>query len=426
MSADPRARRAAQPHDRGDSESSASEPTSGRPQRRTTGFTSLFARARAQTGRMRKFRKSPVFQHATAARERGNLEASFWLLLEEFEQNRDAPDVSLALWDVACELGRPRQAVDAAQNLIQRHAANGDFGLAAVCWTELVRAVPDALVAPATLAGILVELQKPQSSDDDEDPSRHRELVCTALRHAVDPRNEPLTAGLALRIFEAARDVHPEAARSAARAALAFESLHATKRKRLVAWLEGGAQPTQETPPPPSAAPAGASVPEPEPTPAAGPEPASEPESRATASVRTGIRIVNAVPCELTDAGLEVRARSGQRTCVSFQHIEAIAVAEVGHGDGSAEGFVIVDLLLNWVRRGEKPLQCVRLRSDSFRVEASDGASHVAGSLAQLLTDLMQRAQAIPLPDPESALGLRLSRYPSIERYEEEVLMRPR
>ena len=52
------------------------------------------------------FRTSPVMQHAAAARERGNMEAAFWLLSEEFTREPEDPDVALHYWDIALCLGR--------------------------------------------------------------------------------------------------------------------------------------------------------------------------------------------------------------------------------------------------------------------------------------------------------------------------------
>ena len=63
------------------------------------------------------------------------------------------------------------------------------------------------------------------------------------------------------------------------------------------------------------------------------------------------------------------------------------------------------------------------MRADTF-----DGAALVpgecvaGGELASFLGELLLRSRAIPLPDPESALGLQLAPFESLDRYESEIL----
>jgi len=88
------------------------------------------SRLAAQAGRgaarikdaAKDLRQSPVVQHAIAARERGNLEAAFWLLNEEFTQRPDDAGVALHYWDVALCLGRVEIASAAGVKLIESRA----------------------------------------------------------------------------------------------------------------------------------------------------------------------------------------------------------------------------------------------------------------------------------------------------------------
>lgn len=62
---------------------------------------------------------------AWPARERGNLEAAFWLLSEEHERRPNDADVTVAYWNVAVALDRVEMAAPAGVELVKRHAAAG-------------------------------------------------------------------------------------------------------------------------------------------------------------------------------------------------------------------------------------------------------------------------------------------------------------
>jgi len=96
----------------------------------------------------RELRTSAVLQHAAAARERGNLEAAFWLFNEEFNRRPDDSSVALSYWDVALSFGRGDIASPAGVKLVETRAANGETELAAQHWIELIKQAPDALVSP--------------------------------------------------------------------------------------------------------------------------------------------------------------------------------------------------------------------------------------------------------------------------------------
>jgi len=188
-----------------------------------------------------ELRTSPVLQHAMAARERGNLEATFWLLNEEFGRQPE-PEVALHYWDVALTLGRVDIAAEAGISLVESRAAAGEPEQAAQHWLELVKEAPDALVSPAAIATLLPSLRQRLADLRDDDLDDRESLagyLRCAIRHAVDPRNTGLHPGVALRIFEEGRELNPEAARRAAEAALESPHLHEAKRERLEAWLAG-------------------------------------------------------------------------------------------------------------------------------------------------------------------------------------------
>jgi hypothetical protein len=224
------------------------------------GVTRLAAQAQRGARRVKDaaqdLRGSPALQHAQAARERGNVEAAFWLLAEEFTRLPEDPDVARLYWDVALSLGRVDIASRAGVQLVEHHAAAGAPELAAQHWLELVKEAPNVLVTPAAIARLLPALrqycEEGGGGDADDGPSLRGHLR-RAIRHAVDPRNDELHPGVALRIFELGRDVNPEAARRAAKVALGSPHLHEAKRARLTQWLAGNSPCTPGEEPTPSA-----------------------------------------------------------------------------------------------------------------------------------------------------------------------------
>jgi hypothetical protein len=189
-----------------------------------------------------ELRAPTVLQQATAACERGNFEAAFWLFNEEFNLRTDDESVAAPYWETALALGRADIASPAGVKLVETRAAAGESELAARHWLELVKEVPDALVSPIAIATILPALKRRLSlSKDDgpEDPPTLAGYVRRAVQHAVDPRNTGLHPGVALRIFEEGREINPEASRRAAEAALESPHLHEAKRERLSEWLGG-------------------------------------------------------------------------------------------------------------------------------------------------------------------------------------------
>jgi hypothetical protein len=444
------------------------------------GMSRLKAQARRGAQRVadaaHDLRASPVLQHAIAARERGNLEAAFWLLNEEFTHAPDDPDVALHYWDVALSLGRVEIASAAGVKLIESRAAAGEPELAAQHWLELIKEAPDVLVSPGAIATMLPTLKQrlaDAGEDGPDDPHTLAGYVRRAVRHAVDPKNSDMHPGIALRIFEQGRDINPEAARRAAEVALASPHLHEQKRQRLADWLEGkplpkptpsrpGRAPTAAAPASPDAdAAAGLSrdeiqeaaarLPQPrktdEPAPdteaatpdpaqavapeaapesaapeaptAAAPDAATEAANQPTAHDDRKPRVRPATLVGIDDTGLSVRGIESE--LIAFEDVQAVAVAEIM---GLEEAPVtVIDLIFNWVRRDEEPLDVVRLRVAELDLDVLVTRKHALGSdFAALMGDIMERTSAIPLPDPESALGTRITCFENPGLYERVAL----
>jgi hypothetical protein len=342
-------------------------------------------------------RASPALQHALAARERGNLEAAFWLLNEAFMRTPD-PQTALHYWDVALLLGRVDIASAAGVQLIESHVAAGEPELAAQIWLELVREAPDVLVSPTAIATMLPALKARLREADEsgaEDARVVRGWVRRAVRHAVDPRNAGLHPGVALRIFGEGRDVNPEAACRAAEAALESPHLHEAKRERLTAWLREQAASRSKRRRAPAA-----------------------PETVAAANGDRP-RIIDAALTAVDDDGLALRGVPDGR--MAWSDIQAVCVAEILELDEQA--VTVVDLVRNWTRRHQETLDIVRLRLPDLDLASLVSQEHaVESDFAAFMGDVLERSSAVPLPDPESALGTRISCFANPELYERVAL----
>lgn len=387
------------------------------------GVSRLAARAQQGARRVRDaaqdLRNSPALQHALAARERGNMEAAFWLLNEEFTRSPADPDLALLYWDVALSLGRVDIARDAGVQLIEGQAAAGQPELAAQYWLELVKEAPEALVSPAAIATLLPALRRRvEEAGASEDRRSLRGHLRRAIRHAVDPRNEPLHPGMALRIFDLGQDVNPEAAARAAEAALESPHLHEAKRVRLRGWLSERSQSAASEEVEAEAEP----EPELEAEPDAEPDEPDEPceaeeEAEPEACARPQIRSATLVA--LDEDGLTVRGEAEER--IPYASIQAVAVAEIVGLD--EQPATVIDLILNWARRRAEPLEIVRLRLHELDLESLDLRERRLGSdFAALMGEIMERTSAVPLPDPESALGTCITCFGSPELYEQVAL----
>jgi hypothetical protein len=192
---------------------------------------------------------NPVIEQAMKAQEEDDLERAHAMLEKEAKRCPEDHDLAQAFWDNAVLLQRAESAAPAMLNSIRRAAARENLQLAADQWGELSQALPGSLADPGSLIRIVpVLLERKQP-----------EKAVLALRQAVDPNNRGMTAGLALRIVEQAREVDPPSALQAARRALEFEDVHETRRAQLQELIQELEASSQKIPKPsgPAAAEAG-------------------------------------------------------------------------------------------------------------------------------------------------------------------------
>jgi hypothetical protein len=125
----------------------------------------------------------------------------------------------------------------------------------------------------------------------------------------------------------------------------------------------------------------------------------------------------------LDEDSIALEVEGGRCTRVAYERIDAVTVARIAEGAGAPE--LVIDLLLNWSARDGLPLRSVRLRAESLEAptaaESGDGASlQVRDALAEIL----DRSHAVPVPDPDTVLGLSVPSFESLDAYERKLLSR--
>ncbi|HEY5656321.1 MAG TPA: hypothetical protein VIY27_00885 [Myxococcota bacterium] len=363
-----------------------------------------------------------ALKKAADAERRGNPALAYRILESEVRERPDDPKVVVSFWSAALACERAEDAAPAMQHVIRTLAGAGKTDQAAELWIELRSARPSALVDPSALVRIAQTLES----------AGRMEPLKEALRDAVNPLNGGLTPGLAVRVAELARALDRPTALSAARQALASPDLHEAKRARLremIAEIERGDVAEAD---PEAGAPREArderekAGTERAPAQRASAESASRAaaealEAHVPAARFVDIKVSEGEPESLLDGALALTLPDGRKARLAYAKIEALAAAEVR---GLAiHPVVVVDLVLNWKESGESVLRVLRMRSDAFDARALGmPQTDAIGAFRAFLSALLSRSNAIPLPDIESARGVHLRAFESLDAYQREVL----
>jgi membrane associated rhomboid family serine protease len=385
---------------------------------------------------------NPVVAEAQQLRATGRPEEAYERLRREMQRHREDPDVVVATWDAATQLGRASEMATELTGQLARWVADEELEAASSYWHDLDRLVPDAPIDPRILLVIarhLHELDRP--------------LECRiALTKALGGGAEDMNPGLALRFFEVARERAPELATHAGLRALTWPELPAERRRDLErevsllaeqsayaeaeevaprhhGWRGRGSRAIDlgepiEAPELPSPSEGVRARPAPAPAP-----PVFDPNS-ATAAMPPplpssgprwrDVKVAEVVPVELAPEGL--RMTRGERThVVPYARIQAIAAGTV-HGLVERP-VLLIDLALNWHDVDAESLQVVRLQSDRYDPRSLvPGTEEAMEAFRVLLRELLERSGAAALPDADTLLGASFSTYPDLALYESVML----
>jgi hypothetical protein len=258
-----------------------------------------------------------------------------------------------------------------------------------------------------------------------------RAEAVSALRCALERSEERENHVIAARIARAARGLDPGVTETAAWRALGSVELSLSERQALenliaeVLASAGGRSASAyrvRGGPAPSRSP--------QPVRAAEPPAPATPSAAATGrpaaiEIETHDRVLDAVlavPLELCDDGVEIQTAQGQKKLVRYARIEAVAVAAV-HGI-AAKPVILVDLVLNWMTPANEMLRVIRIRGDQFDPRRLfSGHASAVDALRSFVKTILDRSNATPLPDADTALGRPFASFDELAVYQRAILM---
>jgi hypothetical protein len=347
------------------------------------------------------------FQNVLEARAAGDADGAFAMLEAELQRSARNRDAVTTFWEMAIERGVAEEAAPFMLHLVREELRRGAEEVAVAQWREVAEHLPTHFLDPSTLLQLVPIIKR---VDGDE----HAVL---ALQQALDERNEGLTPAAAARLAQLATDLEPELAVSAARRALASQTLEKGLRLELEQLVAHLAFREDEVPREPEKSETAPSV--------------FYEESDRSAFGDVGDlsslddsfpdgAVSDAVPRAVEAEVLRIEAAGQGQTSLSYTRLRAVAVAGV-HGLGP-KPVVLIDLLVDGGGT-EGPLRVIRLRSDRFDPRPlAPGVDSALGSLRWLVQEILSHSDAQPLPDPDGAAARPVRIFESLEEYHEQVL----
>ncbi len=350
---------------------------------------------------------NPVVEEAAQLRDQGRGEDALALLRDHVGESTDA---QLLYWSLAVQQEAAATAAPVAERLVRDALRSGDVETAETHWRELRQHASSAPLEPALAARMAEYFAQHHLREDASD----------AVDAGLSSARSTASGAVMLRLARVAAQVGSPRVGEAAAAAAGDPELPLEARDEVEQLLASAPEPPAPLPVAEArgAAPAGArgASAEPEPT-------VEEEETEAEGPIEP-TRVVHhlermdAVPTAL-DGGTLVVNVNGQARTVPLDRIQAVAVA----GIQASPPVLLVDLLLDGPWSSRPGLRCVRLLSSGFDPQRLvPAASSSLEAFRELLDLLLQTSQAVPLPDPDAAIGKPFRMFPSVAAYEQEVL----
>jgi hypothetical protein len=353
----------------------------------------------------------PRLRRAMRAREAGRPREALELLGQLLVAEPEHYEAAVDAWEVARELGRDAEITASLLRVIRIELKRGLTAAAIDHWLDLERDGIPERVDPSLLIHMALWLRE----------HGHESEAVRALHCALERANDRDSHTIAIHIARAARGLDPGVCETAAWRALGSIELSLRERQALedmigeilstpaarAASLARMAQASARVPAPRAA------VPTPAPSPAAIEVDSSDPRV---------LDAVAAIPIELKAEGLEIQTRQGQKKLVRFERIEAVAVAFVlGIGPRPV---ILLDLVLNWMTTRSEMLRVIRMRGDQFDPRKLVAGEASAGeAFRALVNTLLDRSNAVALPDREAALGQPFASFEELAFYQRAVLL---
>jgi membrane associated rhomboid family serine protease len=319
------------------------------------------------------------------------VQANTWVRREP-----DSLDAVLTLYEVAKQLGKHPAARAALLKAVRLELQAGLLAAALDHWQELASREVPREAEPALLMRLASLL---------EETGAH-EMATRALRAALANASGAAKAVVAGRVARAARDIDAQISHDAAWQALQSAEIELEERQALEALLAGLMPRLPEQAVEAPAAP-------------------QESERPAPIDIEMSVRVldvIDAVPLELDDDGVQIQTLDGQKKRMRYDRIEAVSVVAVL---GLAEKPVLlVDLVLDWKAQAGNKLRVIRLRADRFdpRRLFPEVASPV-DAMRRLVFQILTLSRGVPLPDADAARGMPFASFPEVALYQRLVLL---
>lgn len=369
--------------------------------------------------------RDPRLRRAMRARAAGRPREALELLARHLAAEPDHYEAAMAAWEIARELGRDAEITASLLRVIRIELRRGLATAAIDHWLELERGGIPERIEPSLLIHVALWLREHGHKGEAV------RALCCALERSGDRKNHMI----AVHIARAARGLDPEVCETAAWRALGSMELSLPERQAIEDMIgeilstpaARAASLARVAAAPGAAVTAkGAEAPAPEVAPSAPADPPPPVASRPAAiEIETSHRVLDAVlavPLDLAEEGVEIQTSQGQKKLVRYERIEAVAVAAV-HGI-AAKPVILVDLVLDWRAAANETLRVIRLRGDQFdprRVLADQTSPTEA--LRGFVKTVLDRSDAIALPDPEAAQGRPFASFEELAIYQRAVLL---
>lgn len=337
---------------------------------------------------------------------RGGVDRAVAGLRDALRRDPDNLDAAAALWGLEVGRGRAAAAVPVMLSAIRRAVRAGDEDFVVAHWEEIADQGGEAVVL------------------DPGDAVRVADALIhfgerTAARDVIDRVMRPVgidtPEGVALRATRMADELGSPRAPVLARQMLDGAHLFPPDVREELKRFAGAGEPAPDVS---TLSPYAADVSEPDAFDASRTENAPPP-TVDLATPRHRVEAVDVVPTRLIGDKLVIQAKGVTRD-LSLRSVQAIAVAGIQHAEGRP--FLLVDLLLDAPWGDREALRAVRLRSSGFDPRSLVGGQGAVPAFRTLLRRLLEISEAVPLPDPEAAVGNPFRTFDSIAAYERKVL----
>jgi membrane associated rhomboid family serine protease len=347
-------------------------------------------------------------ERVSRARARGDSDAAFEMLLAESRRSARNRDAVTTLWEMAIERGEAEIATPAMIQLVREEIRRGAEDVGVSHWRELTQHQPEARLELPSLLKLVPYIRR---IDGDS-------AAVVALQQAMDCSEDGPAPREAAVIASLAADLEVNIARTAAKRALADETLPEARRaevEALVQRLCADEKAAVSAPDDQKALPVNVFYAEQDRSGFG--DVGDLTQFGAPGETFPCDLVVSATPVTLETGSLVLELEGGGYSSVSYPAVSVISVAGVG-GLGSRP-VIIVDVFAADPANSESELCIYRLRGDRFdpRRLVLDEKNPLA-ALQSFLKQILERSQARPLPDPAGACANPVKVFESLEAYQ--------